>query len=84
MKDELYLLSLSSDQFSGDYLTAKDALDSAISGRTYANTAEALDAVYTSLKNAGVPLDELDENSEKIFQMQLSQWKQVQRILSVE
>lgn len=67
LKDELYLLSLSSDQFSGDYLTAKDALDSAISGRTYANTAEALDAVYTSLKNAGVPLDELDEKLRKDF-----------------
>ena len=67
MKDELYLLSLSSDQFSGDYLTAKDALDSAISGRTYANTEEALDAVYTSLKNAGVPLDELDEKLRKDF-----------------
>lgn len=67
LKDELYLLSLSSDQFSGDYLTAKDALDSAISGRTYADTAEALDAVYTSLKNAGVPLDELDEKLRKDF-----------------
>lgn len=67
LKDELYLLSLSSDQFSGDYLTAKDALDSAISGRTYANTEEALDAVYTSLKNAGVPLDELDEKLRKDF-----------------
>ena len=67
LKDELYLLSLSSDQFSGDYLTAKDALDSAISGRTYANTAEALDAVYTSLKNAGVPLDELDKKLRKDF-----------------
>lgn len=67
LKDELYLLSLSSDQFSEDYLTARDALDSAISGRTYANTAEALDAVYTSLKNAGVPLDELDEKLRKDF-----------------
>jgi hypothetical protein len=67
LKDELYLLSLSSDQFSGNYLTAKDALDSAISGRTYANTEEALDAVYTSLKNAGVPLDELDEKLRKDF-----------------
>lgn len=67
LKDELYLLSLSSEQFSGDYLTAKDALDSAISGRTYANTEEALDAVYTSLKNAGVPLDELDEKLRKDF-----------------
>lgn len=67
LKDELYLLSLSSDQFSEDYLTAKDALDSAISGRTYANTEEALDAVYTSLKNAGVPLDELDEKLRKDF-----------------
>ena len=67
LKDELYLLSLSSDQFSGDYLTAKDALDSAISGRTYANTEEALDAVYTSLKNAGVPLDELNEKLGKDF-----------------
>lgn len=67
LKDELYLLSLSSEQFSEDYLTAKDALDSAISGRTYANTEEALDAVYTSLKNAGVPLDELDEKLRKDF-----------------
>lgn len=67
LKDELYLLSLSSEQFGGDYLTAKDALDSAISGRTYANTEEALDAVYTSLKNAGVPLDELDEKLRKDF-----------------
>lgn len=67
LKDELYLLSLSSDQFSGDYLTAKDALDSAISGRTYENTEEALNAVYTSLKNAGVPLDELNEKLGKDF-----------------
>lgn len=67
LKDELYLLSLSSEKFSGNYLTAKDALDSAISGRTYDNTEEALDAVYTSLKNAGVPLDELDEKLRKDF-----------------
>ena len=67
LKDELYLLSLSSEQFSGNYLTARDALDSAISGRTYDNTAEALDAVYTSLKNAGVPLDELDKKLRKDF-----------------
>lgn len=67
LKDELYLLSLQSDEFSGSYKSARDVLDSAVSGKTYTNTADALDAVYTSLKNAGVPLDELNSKLAKDF-----------------
>lgn len=67
LKDELYLLSLQSEDFGNDYITARDALDSAITGKTYSNTKDALDAVYTSLKNAGVPLDELDKKLREDF-----------------
>jgi hypothetical protein len=60
LRNTLYKLSLSSDDFGASYSTARDVLDSAISGRTYDNTKDALDAVYTALKDMGVPLDELD------------------------
>ena len=60
LRNTLYKLSLSSDDFGTSYSTARDVLDSAISGRTYDNTKDALDAVYTALKDMGVPLDELD------------------------
>lgn len=61
LRDALYKLSLSSDDFGTSYSTARDVLDSAISGRTYDNTKDALDAVYTALKDMGIPLDELDD-----------------------
>ena len=63
LKDTLYALSLSSDEFGGNYTTAWNA----ISEVPYSNTKDALDAVYTSLKNAGVPLDELDKKLREDF-----------------
>ena len=38
-----------------------------ISEVPYSNTTDALNAVYTSLKNAGVPLDELNSKLSKDF-----------------
>lgn len=67
LKDELYLLSLKSDDFGGSYKTAMDELDNANNGGTITNTKDALDTVYTSLKNAGVPLDELNSKLSKDF-----------------
>ena len=67
LKEELYLLSLKSDEFGGSYKTAMDELDNANNGGTITNTKDALDAVYTSLKNAGVPLDELDKKLREDF-----------------
>ncbi len=67
LKEELYLLSLKSDEFGGLYKTAMDELDNANNGGTITNTKDALDAVYTSLKNAGVPLDELDKKLREDF-----------------
>lgn len=67
LKDELYLLSLKSDDFGGSYKTAMDELDNANNGGTITNTKDALDTVYTSLKNAGVPLDELNSKLAKDF-----------------
>lgn len=63
LKDTLYALSLSSAEFGGNYTTAWNA----ISEVPYSNTKDALDAVYTSLKNAGVPLDELDKKLREDF-----------------
>lgn len=63
LKDTLYALSLSSTEFGGDYTTAWNA----ISEVPYSNTKDALDAVYASLKNAGVPLDELDKKLREDF-----------------
>ena len=63
LKDTLYALSLSSTEFGGDYTTAWNA----ISDVPYSNTKDALDTVYTSLKNAGVPLDELDKKLREDF-----------------
>ena len=67
LKDELYLLSLKSDDFGGSYKTAMDELDNANNGGTITNTKDALDTVYTSLKNAGVPFDELNNKLAKDF-----------------
>lgn len=67
LKDELYMLSLQSDEFGGSYRTAMDVLDNANNGGTITSTKDALDAVYTSLKNAGVPLDELNNKLSKDF-----------------
>nr|DAV21341.1 MAG TPA: minor tail protein [Caudoviricetes sp.] len=67
LKEELYLLSLKSDEFGGSYKTAMDELDNANNGGTITNTKDALDTVYTSLKNAGVPLDELDKKLREDF-----------------
>lgn len=67
LKNELYMLSLQSDEFGGSYKTAMDELDNANNGGTITNTKDALDAVYTSLKNAGVPLDELNKKLRKDF-----------------
>lgn len=67
LKNELYMLSLQSDEFGGSYKTAMDELDNANNGGTITNTKDALDAVYTSLKNAGVPLDELNSKLSKDF-----------------
>ena len=69
------MLSLQSDEFGGSYRTAMDELDNANNGGTITSTKDALDAVYTSLKNAGVPLDELNNKLSKDFLMQLSQQK---------
>lgn len=63
LKDTLYQLSLTSDEFGGSYKTAWDE----ISNVPYSNTTDALDAVYTSLKNANVPLDELNQRLSKDF-----------------
>lgn len=63
LKDTLYALSLSSAEFGGDYTTAWNM----ISEVPYSNTTDALNAVYTSLKNAGVPLDELNSKLSKDF-----------------
>ena len=63
LKDTLYALSLSSAEFGGNYTTAWNM----ISEVPYSNTTDALDAVYTSLKNAGVPLDELDKKLREDF-----------------
>lgn len=63
LKGTLYALSLSSTEFGGNYTTAWNA----ISEVPYSNTKDALDAVYTSLKNAGVPLDELDKKLREDF-----------------
>lgn len=63
LKDTLYALSLSSAEFGGNYTTAWNE----ISNVPYDNTKDALDAVYTSLKNAGVPLDELDKKLREDF-----------------
>jgi len=63
LKDTLRALSLSSKEFGGDYTTAWNA----ISEVPYSNTKDALDTVYTSLKNAGVPLDELDKKLREDF-----------------
>lgn len=63
LKDTLYALSLSSTEFGGDYTTAWNM----ISEVPYSNTTDALNAVYTSLKNAGVPLDELNSKLSKDF-----------------
>lgn len=67
LKNELYMLSLQSDEFGGSYRTAMDELDNANNGGTITSTKDALDAVYTSLKNAGVPLDELNNKLAKDF-----------------
>lgn len=67
LKNELYMLSLQSDEFGGSYKTAMDELDNANNGGTITSTKDALDAVYTSLKNAGVPLDELNNKLAKDF-----------------
>lgn len=67
LKNELYMMSLQSDEFGGSYKTAMDELDNANNGGTITNTKDALDAVYTSLKNAGVPLDELDKKLREDF-----------------
>lgn len=67
LKNELYMLSLQSDEFGGSYRTAMDVLDNANNGGTITSTKDALDAVYTSLKNAGVPLDELNNKLSKDF-----------------
>jgi hypothetical protein len=63
LKDTLYALSLSSAEFGGNYTTAWNA----ISDVPYSNTKDALDTVYTSLKNAGVPLDELNKKLQEDF-----------------
>ena len=63
LKDTLYALSLSSAEFGGNYTTAWNM----ISEVPYSNTTDALNAVYTSLKNAGVPLDELNSKLAKDF-----------------
>lgn len=63
LKDTLYALSLSSAEFGGNYTTAWNM----ISEVPYSNTTDALNAVYTSLKNAGVPLDELNGKLAKDF-----------------
>lgn len=63
LKATLYALSLSSTEFGGNYTTAWNM----ISEVPYSNTTDALNAVYTSLKNAGVPLDELNSKLSKDF-----------------
>lgn len=63
LKDTLYALSLSSTEFGGNYTTAWNM----ISEVPYSNTTDALNAVYTSLKNAGIPLDELNSKLSKDF-----------------
>lgn len=63
LKDTLYALSLSSTEFGGNYTTAWNM----ISEVPYSNTTDALNTVYTSLKNAGVPLDELNSKLAKDF-----------------
>lgn len=82
LKDVLYQLSLKSDDFGESYKTVWWQLDE--SKGTLSDSKDAFDLIYNSLKDMGVPLDEFDEMLKTDFQMQLLQWKQMQRIHSVE
>lgn len=58
LKDTLYELSLKSDDFDGTYQNVRDQLEYTQGSVTTAQ--EAFDIVYNALKDAGVPLDELN------------------------
>lgn len=58
LKDILYQLSLSSDEFGGTYQNVRNQLDD--SQGSLSSTKDAFDLVCTALKDAGVPLDELE------------------------
>lgn len=58
LKDTLYELSLKSDDFGGTYQNVRDQLEYTQGSVTTAQ--EAFDIVYNALKDAGVPLDELN------------------------
>ena len=65
LKNVLYQLSLKSDDFGGSYKTVWDQLDQ--SQGTLSDSKEAFDLIYTSLKDMGVPLDELDKMLKEQF-----------------
>lgn len=58
LKDILYELSLKSDDFGGTYQNVRDQLENTQGSVTTAQ--EAFDIVYNALKDANVPLDELN------------------------
>lgn len=58
LRDTLYELSLKSDDFGGTYQNVRDQLEYTQGSVTTAQ--EAFDIVYNALKDAGVPLDELN------------------------
>lgn len=65
LRSVLQELSISSSEFGGNYTSAMWALDDNKGSLT--STKDALDLVYKSLKDAGVPLDELDKKLREDF-----------------
>lgn len=58
LSDALYTLSLKGNEFSGTYQGVRSQLQD--TGGSAKSAQDALNMVYTALKNAGVPLDELN------------------------
>ena len=58
LSDTLYTLSLKGDEFSGTYQGVRSQLQD--TGGSAKSAQDALNMVYTALKNAGVPLDDLN------------------------
>lgn len=58
LSDTLYTLSLKGNEFSGTYQGVRSQLQD--TGGSAKSAQDALNMVYTALKNAGVPLDELN------------------------
>lgn len=67
LKDEMYQLSLKSGDLQGVYQNLTSELNNSVQNGTYTNTADALDFVYTAIKNAGGSTDELNKKLAKDF-----------------